>query len=674
MKHEKKDKRPELSKLGHILEIPKKPILVLAGNPNIGKSVIFNGLTGIGVTVSNYPGTTVEFTEGTSKYTNIEMEVIDLPGIYSLGSDSLDQMVARNKILELKNKAIIINVIDASNLERNLIFTLELFELEIPFIVCLNMVDEAQKRGIKINYDNLKEILGLPVIPTIATQGKGIDKLVESALNIFNNKIKPKPMKFRFGKDIEVKINRLENILIEKEIDRELNISTRAIAIRLIEKDVFFIDYFKRVFPEILVVVEQVCKEIEEEHGESSSVRIAKERNAIATNIADLVKEQIESKPLLKDKIDALTTKVSTGIPIMIGVWIGLLSILIFGGGLLEGLFINFWEVFINQPITNALTFLAIDPAIKTIFITGTLLGIQATLSIILPYAGIFYILLAILEDTGYLTRMAFLMDSIMHKLGLHGKSIIPLIAGFGCSVPAIMGTRILESKREKIIATFLIVLIPCAARTSIILGVVGANIGFLPVLGIYGVIIIIVLISGFILNKILKGEKTGLVIEMPPYRIPKTANILKKTWFRLKDFIIIAIPIIVLGSITLGALSYFNILNSITFFLAPLITGVLGLPAITGVVLFFGFLRKELALAMLISILGTADLLLVLTPVNLIVFSLVISLYIPCIAAFATIRHELGLESALLISLGTILLAFAIGGLANLILTPIII
>ncbi|MHA1410344.1 MAG: ferrous iron transport protein B [Candidatus Odinarchaeia archaeon] len=636
----------------------EKLILVLAGNPNIGKSVIFNNLTGLGVTVSNYPGTTVEFTEGTSKFGNREIEIIDLPGTYSLSSNSMDQIVARNKILEYKDKAVIVNVLDASNLERNLILTLELVELEVPFIICLNMIDEAKKKGVKINYEKLAAIFGVPVIPTIAIQGKGIDTLVETAFKVFKGEIKAKPMIFKFGKDIEDRINQLANVVATNNIDKELSLSARATAIKLIEQDPFIFEYIRGNYPKIHKLVLQIIKKIEKEHDESSSVRVAKERNAIATSIADLVKEQIEYKELLSEKIDKWTTRVSTGFPIMIGVWFGLLAILIFVGGFLEELFVTVWDILITNPVDYLLSIANLPPAIEVIFIKSTLIGIEATLAVILPYAGLFYILLSIMEDTGYMTRMAFLMDSIMHKIGLHGKSVIPLIAGF------------LESKREKIIATFMITLIPCAARTSIILGAVGANIGFLPVLFIYAIIFVIIFISGFVLNKIMKGEKSGLVIEMPPYRTPKIKNVFKKTWVRIREFLIIAMPLIIIGSITLGALAYFDIVTVISEYMGPIITGWLGLPPETGVVLIFGVLRKELALIMLYAVMGTTDLLTVMTPINLIVFALVVAIYIPCLATFAAIKHEIGLKYAVLIAIGTITIAILAGGITNSVLT----
>ncbi|MHA1754175.1 MAG: ferrous iron transport protein B [Candidatus Odinarchaeia archaeon] len=654
------------------VQIKKEPIILLAGNPNVGKSVIFNSLTGMDVTISNYPGTTVEITKGTLEHAKKKIIVIDLPGTYSLNSNSMDQLVARETILRFKDDGIIINIIDASNLERNLIFTLELLELGVPFIICLNMLDEAKKRGIKIDIEKLKDIFSVPVVSCIATQGQGIQKIVELSLKYYQNDLEIKPASFKFGKDVEEKIHRLEKAIIEKNLIEKLKFPPRFLAIKLIENDPLITETIKKLNTDILNLAKKISLDIEKEHAEKAHLRIAKERNAIAAEIANLIKTQTERKILLKDKIDKYTTWFYTGFPIMITVWAVIFSILVFGGGFLEELFVDFWEQFITTPLNNFLTGLNIDPLLQAGIINGLVSGIEATLAIVIPYVALFYIMLAILEDTGYLTRMAFLMDNIMHKIGLHGKSIIPLMAGFGCSVPAIMGTRILESKREKIIASFLVTLIPCSARTSVILGVIGANIGLISVMGIYLFIIVLIVISGYFLNKILKGEKTGLIIEMPPYRRPKLKNTFKKTWVRLKDFIVIAIPLIVIGSIVLEVLSYTGILGLISDAMAPLTTGMLGLPAVTGIVLFFGVLRKELAVIMLFQVLGTYDLLSVMTTTNLIVFTIVLAIYIPCIATFIAIKHELGLKYAALISISTIILAFTIGGITNLILTTL--
>ncbi len=650
------------------MESKSLPMILLVGNPNIGKSVLFNSITGMGVTVSNYPGTTVDFTEGYSKLKDFEFKILDLPGVYSLGTNSIEQIVARSKILELKDKSIIINVVDASNLERNLILTLELLELEAPMIICLNMIDEAEKKGVKINYSKLQQLLGIPVVPTIAVRGYGLEELIKTVISVFEGKTVLKPVKFKFGKDIERIIEALEKLLEKNDFKINFNLSERELAIRLLEKDPLLLEQVKLSFPLIYEEAVKLANLIEVEHGETSTVRIMKERNALASHISSMVKEFRSHVQSFKSRLDLITARPLTGIPIMIIVLIGLFSFLIFGGGLLEELFSLGWDITI-RPLIIAVSNLISNNMVDIIFIEGLSFGVEATLSIVLPYVFTFYILLGILEDTGYLTRIAFLTDSVMHKIGLHGKSVIPLMMGLGCSVPAIMSTRILTTKRERVIASFIITLIPCSARISVILAVVGSFVGIIPVILLFAFTIGIVFVSGYLLNRILKGEKTGLVMEIPPYRSPQIKNILKKTWLRMKDFLTIALPIIIIGSILLGTLKYLNLLTPISTIFAPITTGLLGLPAVTGVVLIFGVLRKELAAIMLIEVLGTTNLLTVLTPINLVVFALVISLYIPCIATFAVIGRELGTKYAIIIPAFTIITALIIGGVANTVL-----
>mgnify|MGYP005856334631 FL=1 len=281
-----------------------KPTILLVGNPNIGKSVLFNSITGLGVTVSNYPGTTVDFTEGRSKFKKFDFRIVDLPGTYSLSANSADQAVSRNKILELRGASIIVNVIDASNLERNLILTIELLELEVPFIICLNMIDEAEKKGLKINYSKLEEIIGVPVVPTIAVRGQGIERLIKTAISALNGELCLKPMKVRLGRDIEKKISKLIKILDESAFSGILNLPGREISIKLLEKDPSTMEYLKQNYSDLLSESDKIAREIEEEHGESSAVRIAKERNAVATSIADAVKQVVKPKVNLKDKLD----------------------------------------------------------------------------------------------------------------------------------------------------------------------------------------------------------------------------------------------------------------------------------------------------------------------------------------------------------------------------------
>jgi len=643
--------------------------ILLAGNPNTGKSVFFNRITGIGVIVSNYPGTTVELMEGKTRFNGREITVIDLPGTYSLGAGSMDERVARAAILEEK-PAVVINIVDAANLERNLYLTLQLLELRIPVVVALNMVDEARKRGIEIDHEKLSDLLGVPVIPTIATRGEGIREVVDTALKVFDGKLTIRPMKVQYGRDIEAIIHELEKIVEKRLKIFPKNISPRTISILLLEGDSEIIEEIKKIDEKVIKIAKSFAKKVEELHGEPASLRIAKERYGVAHSIAKAVTTRYEKKILLRDKLDALTTNVYTGFPIMICVWISLFSLLLYGGSFLEELIVFGWEGYVAPLIERGLSYIIPNDFIYQIVSRGLILGLEAGLAVVVPYVTLFYIALAVLEDTGYLTRMAYLMDNFMHKVGLHGRAIIPLIAGYGCNVPAIMGTRVLETRRERVLAAFLITLIPCSARTVVILGLIGQYIGLLAVLSIYALNLGIIAASGFFLNRIIKGETIGLVMELPPYRIPHPIPVLKKTWIRFREFVYIAFPLLILGSLVLSALEYSGAIQPVVSLMSPIVVGILGLPALTGITLVFGVLRKEMTLEMLIVLFGTTDFLAIMNTTQMIIFTIVVTLYFPCIATFAVLGKELGWKTAILIAISTIILAITIGGITNFILT----
>jgi ferrous iron transport protein B len=291
--------------------------------------------------------------------------------------------------------------------------------------------------------------------------------------------------------------------------------------------------------------------------------------------------------------------------------------------------------------------------------------GIGAAVTIVLPYIIPFYILLGILEDSGYLPRAAFLMDNVMHRIGLHGKAFIPLLLGFGCNVPACVGCRIMETDRERFLAGFVVTLIPCAARTVIILGLVGRYLGMAAALALYLFDLALVFLLGRVAFKILPGEPVGLIMEMPPYRMPAVRSILKKTWARTKDFVYVAFPFIVGGSVVLQFLSVTGLISTVADFMSPLTTSWLGLPPIAGIPLVFGVLRKELTLVLLADLAGTFDFSSILTPVQMIVFAIVTMIYIPCVATIAALAREFGARRAAAVAVLDSILAVVVGGLA---------
>ena len=639
----------------------KKEITVaLAGNANVGKSAIFNQLTGLNQVIGNWPGKTVERAEGTLHFKGYTVRVIDLPGIYSLSTFSLEEIVSRDYIA-IEKPDIIINVVDASTLERNLYFTLQLLELEAPLIVDLNQVDFAAKKGIRIDVDKLSRALGVPVVPTVAITGSGINELLSAVIAVINGERKLQPLKVRYGAEVEERVQKLQR-LVEHRLTQLCEVyPARWISVKLLEKDVNVAEKLKNYESgkKVLDYAEELAAELEKMHGETAPVVLASERYTIASKIAkDVTVVEAPPRISLEQKLDAITTHKFLGYPILAGI-IAFMFILIFVGGsfLSEALDYAFQGLvtYIESFLLNFLPSTTV-----TLIGKGVLGGFVAGITIALPYIVPFYIALALLEDSGYLPRAAFLMDNLMHKIGLHGKAFIPLILGYGCSVPACIGCRIMETERERFLAAFVVTLIPCAARTVVILGLVGRFVGLHAALALYVFDLILIFILGRIAFKVLPGEPVGLIMEMPSYKKPALKNVLTKTWSRTKDFVYIAFPIIVAGSLTITVLDVTGFIGYITAGARSLISGWLGLPVETGIPLIFGILRKELALILLAGLIPLNSL----TAVQMIVFALVTMIYIPCIATIAALIREFGWRKALAITLIDITVALLLGGI----------
>lgn len=635
--------------------------VALAGNANVGKSVIFNQLTGLNQTVGNWPGKTVERAEGTLHFKGYKIRIIDLPGIYSLSTFSMEEIVSRDYIA-VEKPDIIVNVIDASALERNLYFTLQLLELDAPIIVNLNQVDFAAKKGIRIDEEKLSKTLKVPVNSTVAITGSGISELLQTVIDVVEQKKKIQPLSITYGKEIEERIQAIEK-LVSADLPQICKVyPARWIAIKLLERDVDVaakLQNYERG-KRVLDYAEKAANELEAIHGETSPVVIASERYGLASKIAESV-TIIESPPKisLEQKLDALTTHKILGYPILVAVLASMFVLIFLGGNVISAGLDYVFNIFMVNTKSFLSSFLP-EVAVRLIS-DGIVSGIIAGIAIALPYIVPFYILLALLEDTGYLPRAAFLMDNVMHRIGLHGKAFIPMILGYGCSVPACIGCRIMETQRERFLSAFVVVLIPCAARTVVILGLVGRFVGLPAALALYVFDLILVFALGRIAFKVLPGEPVGLIMEMPSYKKPSAKNILVKTWSRTKDFIFVAFPIIIVGSLTIVALDLSGLITYVINAASPLLTGWLGLPAEAGIPLIFGVLRKELTLILLQEVVPLSSL----SAIQMIVFTLVIMIYIPCLATIAACMREFGWRKALAIAVVDIVLALLLGGIA---------
>ena len=640
--------------------------IALAGNANVGKSVIFNQLTGLNQIVGNWPGKTVERAEGKLFFHGYKIHVIDLPGIYSLSTYSMEEIVSRDYIA-VEGPDVIINVVDSSALERNLYFTLQLLELEAPIIMDLNQVDFAAKKGIRIDTEKLSKTLGIPVIPTVATTGTGVKELLSEVICVVEGKTKLKPLKVKYGKEIESRLKKLETLVQDKVPHLCEVYPSRWIAVKLLERDPDVIGkaqgYSKGV--EVVSSAETLAMEIEGIHGEPSPVIMASERYRIANTITKDVASIITPPRLsLEERLDEITAHKIFGYPILVMVMAAMFTLIFVGGDFITGGLEVIFDDILIPAITNILLGV-LPPSLVDIICGGIVSGIAAGVTIALPYIIPFYILLAILEDSGYLPRAAFLMDNLMHKIGLHGKAFIPLILGYGCNVPACVGCRIMETERERFLAGFVIVLIPCAAVTVVILGLVGRYVGLHAALALYVFDLILVFVLGRLAFRALPGEPVGLIMEMPSYKKPSPKNVLLKTWSRTKDFVYIAFPLIIAGSVVLESLSVAGLMQPLADLMSPLITGWLGLPPESGIPLTFGILRKELTLILLSELVSPKTLPEALTATQMIVFSLVTMIYIPCIATVAAMMREYGCKRALAVAVLDILLALLLGGIA---------
>lgn len=634
----------------------KKLLIALAGNANVGKSVIFNHLTGLHQHIGNWPGKTVERAEGTLHYKGFTIDVVDLPGIYSLSTYSLEELVSR-KYIAVERPDLIINVLDASVLERNLFFTLQLLELETPMIIALNQMDIAKSKGIQVDIKKLEKLLGVPVMPTVAVKGVGIDKLLEKAIETVEKKPIEKKVQVTYGEEVEPKII----TIVEKMSNFQLVYPQRYVAIKLLEGDEEIEREIQRIDPQIVDTAKELAEEIERIHGHCCSTVMTSERYEAAGCIARAVQKMVSPmKPNKVERLHNFTTHRITGyLTLIVSLLLIFYSIFTFGdytSGLLSDLLYSLEPFFTNVFGTGL---------IGTLIWGGVMDGLIAGITIVLPYIIPFYLILYFLENSGYLSRIAFLMDNVMHKIGLHGKAFIPMILGFGCNVPACLGCRIMETQRERLLAAFVTTLVPCAATTVIILGLVGDNMGIHWALALYIVDLAVIFALGRLAFRLVPGESTGLILEMHDYRWPRAKTILEQTWFRVVEFIKIAFPLIIVGSFVLKLADVSGILEPFALILSPITVVWLGLPAITGITLIFGVLRKELSLVMLGALLGTTNFALVLSPVQMIVFTLVAMLYIPCIATIAALIREFGLKKSMFITVFEIAFAILIGGIA---------
>jgi ferrous iron transport protein B len=638
--------------------------IALAGQPNCGKSTIFNHIAGYKAITSNFPGTTVKYTETKTHINGYTYNCIDLPGTYSLTSSDPAELEARKHLLS-GEVAVIINVVDASLLCRSLELTLQLLELEVPMILCLNMMDEAQRKGIQIDAQKLSNLLGVPVILTIATTGKGLKELFLEVLRVREERRIGKTPKF--SKDIEEIVSQLDSILNSEWPVKE-KVPPRFLSIKLLENDEFFINETKRN-SNAINRLRPLQEKLEQIHGSPADEVISSERHALTMNLFERVSTVIHPpKKDIRNAIDHWVMHPFFGYLILAGIFYGFFNFIFGIGGYIEEPLMELFDQW-----TGGLEEFFGKGSLALFLFKGVLQGIAGGIAIVLPYLVPFLIGLSILEDIGYLPRVAFLMDVFMHRIGLHGKSVIPFILGYGCSVPAVMATRILEFPQHRFTVSILTTMIPCAARITIIFGLVAFFISPNAALVIFALNILVVAISGKILSTLYpEPGSLGLILEIPAYQLPPIRNTLKKSWYRIREFIVIAWPILIIGSALLSLIEYGGIERYINWFLSPL-THLLDLPGSVGTTLIFGLLRKELSMIMLTQALGTTQVLTVMTKPQIMVFTVFVTFYIPCLATIAALWKEIGKKGALLAILFTLSVAVILAVVARIFLEIIL-
>ena len=557
--------------------------ILLMGNPNVGKSVIFSRLTGIGVISANYPGTTVEYTEGNMKLGGETATLVDAPGVYSLDPSRRVEEVC-GKIFA-KGADVVVNVIDATNLERNLNLTLQILERGVPTVIALNLWDVAVKKGIEIDVAALERELGVPVIPTVAVSGQGIRDLVQS----LDKARAPPAIQFDSPDQRWARIGEIA-ARTQKVVHRHPSLFDRLEDVSL--------KPFTGIPLALLVLY--LCFSLVIETGETIILHITDPIfSAYSGFITNLVNEQIAS-PLLRE--------------ILIG----------------------------NTP-----------ELLKSFGILTT--GLYIPLGVVLPFLIHFYLVLGFMEDIGYLPRLSIILDAFMHRIGLHGAAILPCVLGMGCSVPAVISVRILESPKQRYLAaTLMTMAIPCASQTAMIFGML-APFGLRYVFAVYLSLCLAFVTTGFLLHKIIGGESPEIFLEIPPYRMPNMRALFKKTFIRVREFLKEAVPYIGFGMLLMNFFYLSGLMHQIGVTLHPVVSGLLGLPSDAATALIIGFLRKDVGIGMFAPLDMTAK--------QLVIASVVLAMYFPCVATFMVMLKELGVSGTLKSVALRLVAALLVGG-----------
>ncbi|NMB88306.1 MAG: ferrous iron transport protein B [Chloroflexi bacterium] len=628
--------------------------IALIGNPNVGKSMLFHRLTGKYVTVSNYPGTTVEVTQGILKaYPNIT--VVDTPGIVTFPPRGEDEQVTTRVLLQDEIQTVL-QVGDAKNLRRTLQLTVQLAEMGHPLVLALNMMDEASARGLKLNVAGIAAALDIAVVPTIATRGQGMDELVARL-----GQARRSGLTIAYPAAIEGALQRLEPLLPPAAV------SARSLALLWLRGDQVSEEWLAaRLEPEAMARLRQVRHELQQELGEFPLIAIQKVHNDYVDQLAQTALEETKSDQVnFAIWLSNLSTHPVFGLGILaVVLYVMYWFVGIFGAGTLVG----FLEEHLFGQIINPWLVEKAYALIPVKFIADLLfgeyglwtMGMTYALALLLPIVLTFFLMFGALEDSGYLPRLAVLTNRVFSWMGLNGQAVLPMVLGLGCVTMATMTTRILNNRRDRILVTLLLSLaIPCSAQLGVVMGML-ASISLSAALIWAAIVLLVLILVGWLAARVMPGERTPLIVELPPLRWPVFSNVLQKTLARLEWYVIEAVPLFLLGTFLLFLLDKFSILPWLIEGTKPVVTGWLGLPADAAPAFLLGLMRRDFAATGLFAMQSAG----LLDPVQVVVSIVTITLFIPCIASIFMIVKERGAKVAAGMVLFIFPFAILIGGL----------
>lgn len=631
----------------------RRPVIAMVGRPNVGKSTFLARATRRFAETANAPGTTV----GTERRLVVaggrEAWLVDLPGTRSLDDEPAGDDPFWTMLLRAEPDAILV-VADAGNVARHLPLALACRDLGLPIVLAVNLVDEAARRGITVDTGRLAQLINAPAHATCGRSGEGVDAVLGDAVRLatVRRAVRAGGASPRATIPAPLYPYPVEQLL--SETGALLSVAPRSLGAAAVMDP----------------LQAGVLGGLVSPRG-GASIRLASELEPIRWSVAARWAEQVESRSDVPepraDHLARLATSPWPGIPVFLGISVAAFLTVVLVGGWMAGVLTAAWTATVSPFLVSAVPAVIPFPALANAALWALDGGLLAMLAVGIPYVLTFYLLLAVLEDSGYLTSAAVLMDRVFGTLGLPGRSAIPLLAAAGCNVPAIYGTRVLRTRRERVLASFLVTLTPCSARSAVVIAALAPFAGIPAAVAAFMVVAVATIAAGLGANAMIPGRQPSLVLELAPLRTPLPAHVVHKAWWRFRGFVVTATPIMLVGSLVLGVIYETGAWQGIASAIGPSFEATLGLPAIAGVALVFAFLRKELALQLLIVFAAAelghaASLGELMTPAQLFVFAVVASISIPCLATLTTLRAELGIRAAAGITLGSLALALGVG------------